>query len=95
VLGQKPGEGLVTVKDARYVETEPHVYTEAELKKFFEACAENKFLTAVFKCLLMSGLRKQELENLTWDDVDFDSGTISVTAKPGFTPVAGAAAGRG
>ncbi|HTR27394.1 MAG TPA: site-specific integrase [Terriglobales bacterium] len=86
VLGQKPGEGLVTVKDAKYVETEPHVYTEAELKKFFEACADNKFLTAVFKCLLMSGLRKQELESLTWDDVDFDSGTISVTAKPGFTP---------
>ena len=86
VLGQKPGEGLVTVKDARYVETEPHVYSEAELKKFFEACTENKFLTAVFKCLLMSGLRKQELESLTWDDVDFDSGTISVTAKPGFIP---------
>ncbi len=86
VLGQKPGEGLVTVKDAKYVESEPVVYTDTELEKFFKQCKRDKFLTAVFKTLLMSGLRKQELESLTWDDVDFEEGTISVTAKPGFSP---------
>jgi integrase len=86
VLGQKPGEGLVTVKDAKYVESEPVVYTDTELEKFFKHCKRDKFLTAVFKTLLMSGLRKQELESLTWDDVDFEEGTISVTAKPGFSP---------
>ena len=86
MLGQKPGEGLVTVKDAKYVESEPVVYTDHELEKFFKKSKGHKFLTAVFKTLLMSGLRKQELESLTWDDVDFEEGTISVTAKAGFSP---------
>jgi len=84
VQGLKPGEGLVTVKDAKYVELEPEVYDEKELKAFFAAC--NPFQHAVFNTLLMSGLRKQELESLMWDDVDFVSGTIKVSAKPGFSP---------
>jgi len=84
VQGLRPGEGLVTVKDARYVELEPEVYGEEELKKFFKAC--NPFQLAVFKTLLMAGLRKQELEGLTWDDVDFEVGTLKVSAKPGFSP---------
>ncbi len=49
VLGQKPGEGLVTVKDAKYVESEPVVYSDTELAKFFKECKQDKFLTAVFK----------------------------------------------
>ena len=40
----------------------------------------------VFKTLLMAGLRKQELESLTWDDVSFAVGTITVSPKPGFSP---------
>jgi integrase/recombinase XerD len=80
----KPGEGLVTVKDAKFVELEPEVYSEAELKAFFKAC--NTFQMRVFKCLLMSGLRKQELESLTWENVNFSAGTLSVTAKAGFSP---------
>jgi integrase/recombinase XerD len=75
---------LVTVKDAKFVEQEPEVYDDDDLEKFFVAC--NPFQLAVFKTLLMSGLRKAELENLTWDEVDFASGTIRVTAKPGFSP---------
>ena len=46
----------------------------------------NSFQLAVFKCLLMSGLRKQELESLTWHDVSFEAGTITVSPKPGFSP---------
>jgi integrase len=84
VQGLKPGEGLVTVKDARFVEMEPEVYDEKELKAFFAAC--NPFELAVFKTLLMSGFRKQELESLTWDDVNFTVGTMTVTPKPGFSP---------
>jgi integrase len=80
----KPGEGLVTVKDAKYVEVEPEVYNDDELKKFFKACTQFQF--AVFKCLLMAGLRKAELESLTWADIDFGAGTIKVSAKPGFSP---------
>jgi integrase len=84
VQGQKPGEGLITVKDAKFVEREPEVYGEDELERFFAAC--DPFQLRVFKTLLMSGLRKQELESLTWADVDFTAGTIKVSAKPGFSP---------
>ena len=84
VMKLKPGEGLVTVKDAKYVELEPEVYSQSELDAFFAAC--NPFQFAVFKTLLMSGLRKQELENLTLDDVDYDAGTLKVCAKEGFRP---------
>lgn len=34
----------------------------------------------------MAGLRKQELESLTWDDVSFVAGSITVSPKPGFSP---------
>ncbi len=84
VQSLKPGEGLVTVKDAKYVELEPEVYSDDELKRFFKACTP--FQSAVFKCLLMAGLRKAELESLTWDDINFGAGTIKVSAKPGFSP---------
>jgi integrase len=80
----EPGKGLVTVKDAKYVEIEPEVYTPEELEKFFAAC--NGFQLLVFKTFLMSGLRKQELESLEWPDINFTAGTLKVSAKPGFQP---------
>lgn len=83
VQGLEPGKGLVTVKDAKYAEMEPEIYDEKELEPFFKAC--NPFQLAVFKTLLMSGLRKQELESLTWDDVSLVAGTLTVSPKPGFS----------
>lgn len=84
VMKLEPGKGLVTVKDAKYVETEPEIFTQDELDKFFAACTE--FQLCVFKTFLMSGLRKQELENLEWDDINWTAGTLKVCAKPGFSP---------
>jgi integrase len=84
VQGLDAGKGLVTVKDAKYVELEPEVFTEEELEKFFTACSP--FQRLVFKTFLMSGLRKQELENLAWTDINFTAGIIKVSAKPGFQP---------
>jgi integrase/recombinase XerD len=84
VLGLAEGKGPVTVKDAKFTETEPTVYSPEGLKVFFAGC--NQFLTAVFKTYLMSGLRKAELENLEWADVDLVAGTVRVTAKDGWQP---------
>jgi integrase/recombinase XerD len=84
VQGLEPGKGLVTMKDAKFTELEPEIYDEDDLKKFFAAC--NPFQFRIFKTLLMSGLRKQELENLEWSDVNFTTGTITVSPKEGFTP---------
>ena len=36
--------------------------------------------------LLHTGLRKSELANLEWDDVDFERKVIKVTAKDGWSP---------
>lgn len=38
VMGLDPGKGVVTVKDAKWVEMEPEVYDEKELEAFFKAC---------------------------------------------------------
>jgi integrase len=84
VLKLRPGEGPVTVKDAKFTELEPTVYNDVELTAFFEECTPFHF--AVFKAYLQAGLRKAELENLTWDDVDFEAGVIRVTAKSDWQP---------
>ena len=84
VLKLREGEGPVTVKDAKFTELEPTVFNDDELKAFFAAC--DPFRYAVFQCYLRSGLRKQELENLEWTDVDYTAGTIAVSPKPDFDP---------
>jgi integrase len=84
VMGIETGKGLVTVKDAKFVELEPTVFNDDELKVFFDACTP--FQYGVFQCYLRSGLRKAELESLEWADVDFTSGTITVSEKLDFTP---------
>lgn len=84
VLGLPEGRGPITIKDAKFVEMEPTVFSEDELKAFFAEC--NTFQNAVFQCYLRSGLRKQELENLEWTDVDFDAGTLTVSPKADFVP---------
>lgn len=84
ILELPEGKGRVTVKDGKFVEMEPTVFNEDELKAFFGQC--DAFHSAVFKTYLMAGLRKAELENLEWSDVDFDVGTVAVSPKADFTP---------
>src|SRR5262249_40256825 len=73
-LGVEAGKGLVTVKDAKFTEREPEVYTDDEMEAFFAACSE--FHSRVFHTLLMAGLRKQEMENLEWPDINFATGIL-------------------
>jgi integrase/recombinase XerD len=84
VQGIPEGKGLVTTKDAKFVELEPEVYNDEELNRFFAACSP--FHSRVFHTLLMAGLRKQETETLEWRDVDFVNGLIHVRAKVDFQP---------
>jgi integrase len=83
-LGQEVGKGLVTVKDAKFTEREPEVYTDDQLEVFFAACFE--FHSRVFHTLLMAGLRKQEMENLEWPHINFATGFLSVRGKATFQP---------
>jgi integrase len=58
--------------------------TSEELRKFFEACDVEQ--RRIFSTMLLSGMRKGELEHLTWDDIHFELGIIFIQAKEGWHP---------
>jgi integrase len=49
-----------------------------------ESCSAHSY--PIYMILLHSGLRKGELANLEWRDVDFERRVIKVTPKAGWTP---------
>ena len=62
----------------------PPTYSPAELDKIFAACDDTE--RAMFAALYLTGLRKDELAHLTWNDLDFKRATLRLTAKDGFAP---------
>jgi len=58
----------------------PREYTDADLKKFFDAC--NPAERAIFSTFLFAGFRDQEVVHLVWTDINFTLSTIRVTSKP-------------
>jgi integrase len=58
----------------------PKFMTSEDLKKFFSACRECE--RRLFMAILLSGMRRGEVEFLTWDDVSFELGVIFVREKP-------------
>lgn len=68
----------------RYVEKEPETYEERDLKAFFSAC--DIWQTALFRVLLSTGLRMQEVKYLEWKDIR--NGSVLIREKPewGFIP---------
>jgi integrase len=84
---ENPCEKYKKLKDANQKsKRRPPTYSQEELDALFAACDE--FERAVFGTLLLTGLRKSELYFLTWKDVDFRTGVLSVTGegKVGFSP---------
>jgi integrase len=62
----------------------PKFMTAAELEAFLAACTV--WERRIFSILLLSGMRRGELENLEWADVRFDLGVILIQAKEGWRP---------
>src|SRR5436309_12362709 len=54
--------------------------TSDELRKFFGACDEEQ--RRLFSAILLTGMRKGEVEHLTWPDINFELGVIFIQAKP-------------
>jgi len=77
---------LVTADMPRYVEKKVAAYNESELKALFAAADDEERLAYQF--FLYSGAREREVSHSTWRDIDFQSKTFTITAKPdlGFTP---------
>lgn len=60
----------------------PKFMTTEQLKKFFGACDEDE--RRLFMSILLSGMRKGEVEHLTWSDISFELGVIFIQEKPEF-----------
>jgi Site-specific recombinase XerD len=52
--------------------------SDQQVKAFMAACTGHDF-ERVFKLILFTGLREGEALGLTWDCVDFDTGTLNIT----------------
>ena len=66
----------------QYTETEPEIYEQEVLDKFFAACTDDEHL--LFEFFLMSGLREQEVIFASGKSLNFGAGTISVKRNPEF-----------
>ena len=62
----------------------PPKYSQPELERLFVHCDVTE--RAIFATLLLTGLRKDELVHLAWDDVDLKRAVLRVTAKEDFVP---------
>jgi integrase len=72
--------GLVLKSDwPSYTERAVRAYSEQELAKLFAACDDEERL--LFQTFLFSGCREQEVQFLTYPDVDSRNRTIAVRAK--------------
>lgn len=59
-------------------------WSSEQLEAFFAAC--DPFERRAFSLLLLSGMRRGEIEHLEWSDVDFDAGVIEIQAKADWSP---------
>jgi integrase/recombinase XerD len=77
---------LVPADMPKYVEKKVAAYNASELKALFAAADDEERLAYQF--FLYSGGREREVAYSTWRDIDFQSKTFTITAKPdlGFTP---------
>lgn len=68
------------------IEKKIEIYQPEELKKFLAACNADERL--LFQMFLFTGFRAMEIRTLTWPDINFRDGTVSVIPKPDlkFTP---------
>jgi integrase len=66
------------------LKSKPHTYSQDEINRLLAAC--NPASRAMYGTLLLTGLRKEELAHLSWDDVDFRHSMIRVRAKEDFIP---------
>src|SRR5260221_445862 len=58
----------------------PKFLTVEELTKLFKACTDGE--RRLFMTILLTGMRKGEVEHLTWPDVSFELGVIFIQEKP-------------
>lgn len=77
--------GLLARKDwPRFVQTEPEVYSPEQIQKLLSSCDD--FRRTLFQFFWMTGFREQEVQHVTWNDVDFTAQVVRVVAKRDWRP---------
>jgi integrase/recombinase XerD len=71
------------LKNLRVIKKVPDYYTKTEITAFFKQDMEEEYRNA-FTCFLNTGMRFEELANLTWDDIDLKKKLIKVQSKGEF-----------
>lgn len=66
----------------KYDKTLPEIYDPKELKTFFESISDSIYHTLIFDLLLKTGLREQEAMYLEWEDISFQTQTLTIHSKP-------------
>lgn len=74
---------LIHIKNLKEENPRPEFYTEEELEAFFKQEMPQVYRNA-FIGLLHTGMRINELVNISWDDIDFKNRLIHVRSKDGF-----------
>jgi len=64
--------------------TSPRFLTVDECRRLLEACPPE--LYSIYFTFLNTGMRKAELENLEWEDIDFERRKISIRRKESWQP---------
>jgi len=77
-----PTDGVRFMKITNHIA--PRFFTEAECKKLLTTCNEWEY--PIFYTLLNTGMRKSELLNLEWDDIDFNRKKIKLRVKDDWSP---------
>jgi len=78
-----PADSVNTIKIKKSLEGGRWLTSE-EVDKLLKF--SNEWLYPIFYTFIYSGMRKSELENLTWDDIDFARRIIKIRIKDDWTP---------
>lgn len=81
-IEKNPTQGVNTLKVTD--EKKPRFLTKEECKKLLDNCGEK--LYPIFYTFLKTGMRKGELLNLEWNDIDFNRRKIKIRAKEQWHP---------
>lgn len=79
---ENPTDGVKMMKITNHLT--PRFLTEEECKKLLEAC--DQWLYPIFYTFLNTGMRKSELLNLEWSDIDFNRRKIKIRVKDDWAP---------
>lgn len=78
---------MKNMRPPRVPEQPPEVLSDDDIRRLLKTCEGRSFEerrdTAIIRLLLDTGLRRSELANLTLEDVDFDTSSLTVVGKGG------------